>query len=297
MTDEQAGAQALQEEPGNPATSGVDQGEPQVVCFGETMGMFTPTSTTSLDIAEGFHLGVGGAESNMAAHLAELGHHVAWAGNVGQDPIGTKVITTLDCGGVDTRWVHRTPASPTGLYLKEPDTGSGAHVFYYRAGSAASELGVADAAAWPLQSAHLIHTSGITPSLSPSLLRPRGTRARPRGGVGHLGVLRRQLPVQALARERGRTPAARTRRQGNGRPRWTRRSRHHLGLRHLGRRTRPAARRAIPRRQGRSLSTQRSSRFCPTAPAARRSSLPARSRSSSRSEPGTPSPPVTCPRS
>ena len=50
MTDEQAGAQALQEEPGNPVASGADQGEPQVVCFGETMGMFTPTSTTSLDI-------------------------------------------------------------------------------------------------------------------------------------------------------------------------------------------------------------------------------------------------------
>ncbi|MEC5148563.1 sugar kinase [Cryobacterium sp. GrIS_2_6] len=168
MTDEQAGAQALQEEPGNPVASGTEQGEPQVVCFGETMGMFTPTSTTSLDIAEGFHLGVGGAESNVAAHLAELGHHVAWAGNVGQDPIGTKIISTLDCGGVDTRWVNRTEASPTGLYLKEPDTGTGAHVFYYRAGSAASELGVADAAGWPLKSAHLIHTSGITPSLSPS---------------------------------------------------------------------------------------------------------------------------------
>ncbi|WP_241982494.1 sugar kinase [Cryobacterium sp. HLT2-28] len=142
--------------------------KPDVLCFGETMGVFTPAASLPLDRAEGFQLNIGGAESNVAAHLAELGHLVAWAGNVGRDPVGTKVIATLDRGGVDTRWVNRTLSSPTGLYLKEPDTGSGAHVFYYRSGSAATELGVTDAAGWPTRTALWIHTSGITPALSPS---------------------------------------------------------------------------------------------------------------------------------
>ncbi|MGY4858166.1 sugar kinase [Cryobacterium sp. AP23] len=143
-------------------------GQPTVVCFGETMGMFTPTSSVTLDTAAGFTLGTGGAESNVAMHLAELGHQVAWASAVGTDPVGTKIIDALGNAGVDTRWVGRTADAPTGLYLKEPDTGSGAHVFYYRTGSAASALKITDAAGWPLAGARWIHTTGITPALSES---------------------------------------------------------------------------------------------------------------------------------
>jgi 2-dehydro-3-deoxygluconokinase len=143
-----------------------DAAQPTVVCFGETMGMFTPTSTASLDTATGFTLGTGGAESNVAMHLAELGHEVAWASTVGTDPVGTKIIGALHDAGVDTRWIGRTADAPTGLYLKEPDTGSGARVFYYRTGSAASTLKIADAVGWPLAGARWIHTTGITPALS-----------------------------------------------------------------------------------------------------------------------------------
>ncbi|MCU1446148.1 MAG: carbohydrate kinase [Cryobacterium sp.] len=143
-----------------------DAVQPTVVCFGETMGMFTPTSTAPLNTATGFTLGTGGAESNVAMHLAELGHRVAWVSKVGTDPIGTKIIDALRGAGVDTRWAGRTAHAPTGLYLKEPDTGSGAHVFYYRTGSAASTLKIADAVDWPLAGARWIHTTGITPALS-----------------------------------------------------------------------------------------------------------------------------------
>ena len=143
-----------------------DSDQPTVVCFGETMGMFTPTSTVPLHTADDFTLGTGGAESNVAMHLAELGHHVAWASTVGTDPVGTRIIDALNGAGVDTRWVGRTAGAPTGLYLKEPDTGSGARVFYYRAGSAASMLTIADAVGWPLAGARWIHTTGITPALS-----------------------------------------------------------------------------------------------------------------------------------
>jgi len=139
---------------------------PTVVCFGETMGMFTPTSSVPLDTADGFTLGAGGAESNVAMHLAELGHAVAWAGAVGTDPVGTRIIGALDSAGVDTRWVGRTAHAPTGLYLKEPDTGNGAHVFYYRRGSAGSMLTIQDAVGWPLAGARWIHTTGITAALS-----------------------------------------------------------------------------------------------------------------------------------
>ena len=141
---------------------------PTVVCFGETMGMFTPTSSVPLNTAEAFTLGTGGAESNVAMHLAELGHQVAWASALGTDAIGSKIVDVLTAGGVDLRWVDRRSDLPTGLYLKEPDTGSGASVSYYRRGSAASALTIADAGRWPLAGARWIHTSGITPALSAS---------------------------------------------------------------------------------------------------------------------------------
>jgi 2-dehydro-3-deoxygluconokinase len=142
--------------------------QPDVVCFGETMGMFTPTSSVTLADAAAFTLGTGGAESNVAMHLAELGHRVAWASAVGTDPVGSKVIDTLAAAGVDTRWVGRSAGAATGLYLKQPDTGSGARVFYYRTGSAASALKITDAVGWPLAGARWIHTTGITPALSSS---------------------------------------------------------------------------------------------------------------------------------
>ncbi|WP_245976973.1 sugar kinase [Cryobacterium soli] len=141
---------------------------PAVLCFGETMGMFTPTTSLPLDEASAFTLGTGGAESNVAMHLAELGHTVAWASTVGTDPVGSKIVAALRGAGVDTRWVGRSSDAPTGLYLKEPDTGSGAHVFYYRQGSAASTLKIADAVGWPLAGARWVHTTGITPALSES---------------------------------------------------------------------------------------------------------------------------------
>ena len=81
--------------------------QPTVVCFGETMGMFTPTSSVPLNTAEAFTLGTGGAESNVAMHLAELGHQVAWASALGTDAIGSKIVDVLTAGGVDLRWVDR----------------------------------------------------------------------------------------------------------------------------------------------------------------------------------------------
>ena len=156
---------------GRPTRPAVDRPvdeQPIVLCFGETMGMFTPTSSVSVNDATGFTLGTGGAESNVAMHLAELGHRVAWASALGTDSVGTKIIDALSKGGVDLRWVDRRPDRPTGLYLKEPDTGSGARVFYYRQGSAASTLKIADAVGWPLAGARWIHTTGITPALSAS---------------------------------------------------------------------------------------------------------------------------------
>lgn len=134
---------------------------PRVLCIGETMGVVTSADATPLADADLFTLSAGGAESNVAQHLAALGVATAWASALGADTLGDRILEALGDSGVDTRWVRRDPSAPTGLYLKDPGGG----VYYYRSGSAASRLGPADAVGWPIAAAEWIHLSGITPAL------------------------------------------------------------------------------------------------------------------------------------
>lgn len=137
-----------------------------VLCVGETMAVVTPAHAQPLRTAEECLLGFGGAESNVAAHLAEFGYKVAWASRLGTDPFGDRIIEGLSSRGVDTSLVIRDATSPTGVYFKDPDVGHGARTLYYRAGSAASRMSPSDFGSWPVERTGWIHTSGINPALS-----------------------------------------------------------------------------------------------------------------------------------
>ncbi|MDZ5077768.1 sugar kinase [Nesterenkonia sp. HG001] len=133
-----------------------------VLCVGETMALVTPSSTGRLRTAAAFTLDVGGAESNVAAHLAALGRRSVWFSRLGDDELGRRVSDTLTSRGVDLTPVIYDPEAPTGVYFKDPGHG----VLYHRRGSAASRLSTADADALDLSAYGLVHLSGITPALS-----------------------------------------------------------------------------------------------------------------------------------
>jgi 2-dehydro-3-deoxygluconokinase len=137
---------------------------PEVVAIGETMVLVAPALAEPLEQAVGFHLDPGGAEANVASHLAALGTRAAWAGLVGDDPLGRRLVRQLAERGVDTRWVGSRTDAPTGVYFKDPGNG----VQYYRAGSAASRMDPAFLETTPLDTARVVHLSGITPALSAS---------------------------------------------------------------------------------------------------------------------------------
>ena len=137
---------------------------PDVLAVGETMALVAPSRAESLETAVDFHVDAGGAEANVASHLAALGLRAAWGGAVGDDALGRRLVRQLADRGVDTRWVTVDAGAPTGLYVKDPGRG----VDYYRAGSAASRLGPGDVSALPLDRVRLLHLSGITPALSAS---------------------------------------------------------------------------------------------------------------------------------
>ena len=51
---------------------------PEVVTLGEAMAVLYPSEPVSLEQAQSLLLNIGGAESNLAIALSQLGHQVAF---------------------------------------------------------------------------------------------------------------------------------------------------------------------------------------------------------------------------
>src|SRR3954454_19574987 len=99
------------------APGGSGGAPPDVLCLGETMVMVTPTPGGHLDADSSFVLRAGGAESNVAMFMAELGHRAAWLSRVGSDPLGALLLSEVAATGVDTSMVEISPGEPTGVYF------------------------------------------------------------------------------------------------------------------------------------------------------------------------------------
>lgn len=116
--------------------------------------------------SETLDLIVGGAEANVAAGLAMLGHRVKFCGLVPDSPLGAKACAALAAAGVDTTFIRRSPGR-MGLYFLEAGSGlRPSSITYDRAGSAFAEA-LPDAIDFDgaLRGARLLHTGGITPAL------------------------------------------------------------------------------------------------------------------------------------
>ncbi len=139
-----------------------------ITCFGELLIRLTPPEKRLLAQADTLDMVVGGAEANVAAALASLGHVVRFAGLVSDNDLGTRAVRELRAAGVDTRFLGRAPGR-MGLYFMEQ--GSGARrsaITYDRAGSVFAEAAPASIDfAGALAGAQLLHTGGITPALGP----------------------------------------------------------------------------------------------------------------------------------
>jgi 2-dehydro-3-deoxygluconokinase len=143
---------------------------PDVVTVGETMIMLVPEVGTRLADATSFDAYIGGAESNVAISLAQMGVDVRWASVLPDEPLGQRIAAELGSAGVDVASVVWSDAGQAGVYFKDPGD-AGTRVYYYRRHSAARLL---DESLWSdarLQGARVLHLSGITPALSDSARR------------------------------------------------------------------------------------------------------------------------------
>ncbi len=161
---------------------------PLAVCFGEGMVSLIPALAAPLEDNRTFHRSLAGAEWNTAIALASAGIRTAVVSRVGDDGFGRFLTAELRRHGVDDSAVEIDPDAPTGLYVKElaprPDGAVDGTMHYYRAGSAAAHLSPrtldSPAASALLAGAALVHTSGITPALSPSARAAQETLFRDR---------------------------------------------------------------------------------------------------------------------
>ncbi|WP_127995973.1 sugar kinase [Piscinibacter defluvii] len=140
-----------------------------VITVGETMVSFAADQPGPLSEAASFTAIVGGAETNVAVGLARLGLRVTWVSRLGADSFAQRIRATLAAEAVDCRAVVEDPTRPTGFMLKSRAlAGADPVVEYFRRGSAASALSLADFDARLFLSARHLHVTGITPALSPS---------------------------------------------------------------------------------------------------------------------------------
>jgi 2-dehydro-3-deoxygluconokinase len=140
---------------------------PEVVTFGETMGLMMPTGVKGIEYSAQFEKSFAGAESNVAIGVARLGHRVGWFGHLGADPLGRYALKQIRGEGVDVTRARLIEGAPTGLIIREV-VGGKSSVFYYRRHSAASLMQPEHVDEAYISQAKLLHITGITPALGES---------------------------------------------------------------------------------------------------------------------------------
>lgn len=123
-----------------------------VLTLGETMvAMRTPARWAHGGTA---HVGVAGAETNVAIGLSRLGHSTRWVSRLGDDPFGEAIRAVLAAESVDTTYVSTVPDRNTGLLFS--DTGPWGR---------RSTISADDVRPALLDGARAVHVTGITPAL------------------------------------------------------------------------------------------------------------------------------------
>lgn len=140
-----------------------------VMTVGEAMALFIAQQVGPLEKVKSFSRQLAGAELNVATGLARLGLKVGYVSRIGNDSFGRSLLSFLDQEAIDRHHVTIDSTYPTGFMLKGlTDDASDPPIEYFRKGSAASHLGLADRPADIYASVRHLHLTGISPALSSS---------------------------------------------------------------------------------------------------------------------------------
>ncbi len=134
-----------------------------IVSIGEPMVEFNQTDPGAPRYLQGF----GGDTSNMVIAAARSGARCGYVTRLGDDEFGRMFLDLWGAEGVDCSGVTIDRAAHTAVYFVTH--GSQGHVFsYLRAGSAASRLSPETLPEGTLETARIVHASGISQAISAS---------------------------------------------------------------------------------------------------------------------------------
>lgn len=142
-----------------------------VVTWGEALALLVADEFGPFEEVERYTRRLAGAETNVAIGLARLGLKVGWASRVGNDAFGRFIRKRVAAEGVDVSRVLTDMEFRTAIQLKAKAVdGADPAIEYYRKGSAASHLSLADFDADYFGAARHLHATGIAPALSPTTM-------------------------------------------------------------------------------------------------------------------------------
>ena len=140
-----------------------------VATLGEAMLRVWTPAGERLSNAESFRVSVGGAESNVAVALCQIGKSASWISRLSTGPLGERISQEIGRHGVDLSGVTWDDNARTGLYFVELSAAPRPVMVHYdRTDSAASKMSTENVDVSSINSAKVFHISGITPALSAS---------------------------------------------------------------------------------------------------------------------------------
>lgn len=139
-----------------------------VVTFGEPLFMFYANQPGNLEDVNTWSSALAGAETNVATGLSRLGHKTGFVTKLGDDSFGRFIKKTMKKENIDTSGIQVTKERGTGMYLKGKAEVGDPDIEYFREGSAASTMSLADFNEDYFKQAKLLHFTSIFAALSES---------------------------------------------------------------------------------------------------------------------------------
>jgi 2-dehydro-3-deoxygluconokinase len=157
----------------------------EISTFGEMMLRLSTPAGTRLESARALDVFVAGAEANVAAALARLGHDARYVTALPDTALGRLAASALREAGLDTSGlIWRDDGRMGTYYIEYAEPPRPIQVIYDRADSAVTRLAFDDLPLDWLLETRLLHLTGITPPLSESLrdaVNSLAAEARARG--------------------------------------------------------------------------------------------------------------------
>lgn len=140
----------------------------KIVLVGEPMGLFIAEELGELEDVEHFSAAVAGAEYNVAVGLSRLGHTAMYCTRLGNDPMGRRILKSMQNNGVSTDFVSVVDNELTGFMMKGKTEVGDPKIAYFRKNSAASAISVHDIDKLDLYGCDFLHVTGVFPAISKS---------------------------------------------------------------------------------------------------------------------------------